>query len=83
MMPIQIKFGVERSRLVMRGCVGGLAAIIFVLTNVIEAGTVKEIVALLDRINESVFNVGGVILTLVLVIVSCGISCGIMQKKEF
>lgn len=83
MMPIQIKFGVERSRLVMLGCVGGLAAIIFVLTNVIEAGTVKEIAAQLDRIKESVFNVGGVILTLVLVIVSCGISCGIMQKKEF
>ena len=55
MMPIQIKFGVERSRLVMLGCVGGLAAIIFVLTNVIEAGTVKEIAAQLDRINESAF----------------------------
>ena len=83
MIPIQIKFGVERSRLVMLGCVGALVAIIFMLTNVIEADTVKEIAAQLDRINESVLKVGGVILTLVLVIVSCRISYGIMRKKEF
>lgn len=83
MIPIQIKFGTEKSRVVMAMICGIFVAGSFLLVKIAGEEWFENIFAFLDNMSESVFAAGAVALTAVVAAVSYRISYRVLKKKEF
>lgn len=82
MIPMQIKFGVEKSRAVVAGICGGIGACILIFAK-FAGQNGKNIFAFLDYMNGWVIVGIGIVLTAVITAISYIISVKIMKKKEF
>ncbi len=82
MIPMQIKFGVEKSRAVVAGICGGIGACILIFAK-FAGQNGKNIFAFLDHMNGWVIVGIGIVLTAVITAISYIISVKIMKKKEF
>ncbi len=83
LIPVQIKFGAEKSQVVMAVGCGILVGGVFLFAKVVGEDALKNAFSFLDKINGSVLAVGAVVLTIVIVAVSYLLSCRILKKKEF
>lgn len=82
MIPVQIKFGVEKSRAVVAGICGAIGACILIFAK-FSGQNGKNIFAFLDHMNGWVIVGIGIVLTAVITAISYIISVKIMKKKEF
>lgn len=82
MIPMQIKFGVEKSRAVVAGICGAIGACILIFAK-FAGQNGKNIFAFLDHMNGWVIVDIGIVLTAVITAISYIISVKIMKKKEF
>lgn len=82
MIPMQIKFGVEKSRAVVAGICGAIGACILIFAK-FAGQNGKNIFAFLDHMNGWVIVCIGIVLTAVITAISYIISVKIMKKKEF
>lgn len=85
MIPIQIKFGSDKGKIVFLGTFLILIALCYLVTKVFERlsfdlGGIKQ---LLSRISDWQFFVGGMLLAVVALGISYFFSVRIMEKKEF
>lgn len=82
MIPMQIKFGVEKSRAVVAGICGAIGACVLIFAK-FAGQNGKNIFAFLDHMNGWVIVGIGIVLTAVITAISYIISVKIMKKKEF
>lgn len=82
MIPMQIKFGVEKSRAVVAGICGAIGACILIFAK-FAGQNGKNIFAFLDHMNGWGIVGIGIVLTAVITAISYIISVKIMKKKEF
>lgn len=85
MVPIQIKYGSDKGKIVFLGSILILIALCYLVTKIFEKfsfdfGGIKEF---LSGISEWQFWVAGLVLAVVVLVVSYFISVRIMEKKEF
>lgn len=86
--PLELKFGAEKFRLVLAVICGGTAALGYAIYNLISTGkflnekTVEEIVKKINDNPEIVCAVG-VILAIIIIVISFLCSIRIMNKKEY
>lgn len=82
MIPLELRFGIENSRLVLVGLCVVTGLIIFTFAKcTIQNG--KNIFAFLDNMNGGAVVCMGIGLTMAITVISYIISVGIMKKKEF
>lgn len=85
MLPFQLKFGGERGRIVLIGCIAFLAAAGTLIIKGLELMGI-DLLAILDAmptVNAGILSVIVLLIALLLFGISCLISVGIVQKKEF
>lgn len=84
MIPLQLKFGPEKSRIVMVVIFGGLAAVGTALVKMLKGTeTAASMAAALDSVPGVCYVVGTVIFCVVLTAVSVMIAQRVMEKKAF
>ena len=84
LLPLHFKFGGEKSRIVMVGIMGGLFAIVMAAAKILEMlhldlGALEN----LQLKGMGAAAAAGAALGALLLLLSCRISMGIMEKKEF
>lgn len=86
-LPIQLKFGTEKGRIftfVVFIAIMGLAVLVSRLTGLsVDSKIIKNILGILAQIPLWGYILGGVLVSLLLLGISYGISVKIMEKKEF
>ena len=82
MIPVQLEFGVEKSRIVWVCLAGGIFAAVYVTAEVVDPDSVG-IIQMLDSLNEAVLLAAGMIFVVAAVVISWLISKKVMMKKEF
>lgn len=82
MIPIQLKFGLEKSRTVMMVLAGMLMVMAFVLSEMAPDSLMK-FAQFLDSANQILVFGIFLIIACIAVVVSFSISCSIMRNKEF
>lgn len=83
MLPIQMKFGAERGRIVLLCVVGGAAAVVALITGLVNLSAGSVPLYLAGSISDSVIVIGSVAVTFLVLVISYHASVKIMQKKEF
>lgn len=84
MIPLQLKFGSEKSRLVLVGISGIIGVICFVAVKITKKDIdIDEFSHWLDAIHPGVVAAGFVGVVLVMIVISYLISVRVMEKKEF
>lgn len=85
MIPLQLKFGSEKGRLVLVGISGILGVICFVAVKITKKFdiTIDELTHWLDAIHPGAVAAGFVVVVLVMIVISYLISVRVMEKKEF
>ena len=82
MVPIQLKFGAEKSRLVMALIAGGIMAAAVLLSRTLDdKADVNALLAALDRIPDLAFVLGAVVVCIAATLLSVAISVKVMEKK--
>ena len=82
MVPIQLKFGAEKSRLVMALIAGGIMAAAVLLSRTLDdKADVNALLATLDRIPDLAFILGAVVVCIAATLLSVAISVKVMEKK--
>ena len=85
MLPFQLKFGGERGRIVLIGCLALMLVIGGLALNGLELIGI-DLLAMLDAmpaVNAGIMSLITLLIALLFLGVSCLISIGIVQKKEF
>ena len=82
MLPLQIKFGAEKSRIVVLGVIGGVAVLGFLLSKVFELKSMDETIKMLDAVPESIFVTEVVLFVAAVMVISYFSSLRIMKNKE-
>ena len=86
MIPIQVKFGAEKSRVVMIACMGLLGASILIGNKIMEKLNIEPVPALdsfFNNVPDLLIAVGFLVVVAVCTYVSMAISTRIMERKEF
>ena len=83
MLPLQMKFGVEKTRIVVAGTCGALGACILGFTKFIGLDTINDWMKSLCQMSGWVLLGIAVAVVVLLIAVSYHISIGIMKRKEF
>ena len=83
MLPLQMKFGMEKTRIVMAGTCGAAGACILGFTKSIGLDTINDWMELLYQMSGWVLLGIVVAVVVLLIAVSYRISIGIMKRKEF
>ena len=85
MIPLQLKFGSEKGRLVLVGISGIVGVICFVAVGITKKfdTDIDELSHWLDAIHPGVVAAGFVVVVLVMIVISYLISVKVMEKKEF
>lgn len=83
LLPMQIKFGVEKSRGVIAGACGAIGALALAFAKLVGHNEGSSIFAFFSQMNKGLlFGIAAVVLIL-LTILSYAVSVRIMKKKEF
>lgn len=82
MIPIQLKFGAEKSRIVLLIIFGITAIFSFLFEKVIGAERINSMIIKLDNLNGTVIGVSATLFVILAAIISYVISCKVMQNKE-
>ena len=82
-LPLQIKYGAEKSRVTLLVVVGIIAALIFVLKKIVNFETLMNILHYFDQIADWIIILIGIMSVLIALLVSYLISYNIMKNKEF
>ena len=82
MIPMQIKFGVEKSKAIVAGTAGAIGACIIGFAKLAGAGAGEGMMAVLNHMSVWLITVIVILLTLILTIVSYLICVKVMEKKE-
>ncbi|WP_438763593.1 ABC-2 transporter permease [Enterococcus sp. AZ194] len=85
MTPFQLKYGIEKGRLVMFGVIGGVTVVVFLVIKLIGLLGIDLTVIInkLSTLQVSGFIVGIIVLFVGFYLISLRISLTIMKKKEF
>ncbi len=83
LIPVQIKFGAEKSQVVMAVGCGILVGGVFLFAKIVGEDVLKNAFSFLGKINGPVLAVGAVVLTVIIAAVSYLFSYRTLQKKEF
>ena len=83
LLPLQIKYGAEKSRVTLLVVVGIIAALIFVLKKIVNFETLMNILHYFDQIADWIIILIGIMSVLIALLVSYLISYDIMKNKEF
>lgn len=85
MIPLQLKFGSEKGRLVLVGISGIIGVICFVAVKITKKfdADIDELSHWLDAIHPGIVAAGFVGVVLVMIVISYLISVRVMEKKEF
>ena len=85
MIPLQLKFGSEKGRLVLGGISGIIGVICFVAVKITKKfdADIDELSNWLDAIHPGIVAAGFVGVVLVMIVISYLISVRVMEKKEF
>lgn len=86
MIPIQIKFGSEKGRIILIGLLGALIVLGLLIVQMMEQFFQIDLAALLDSLsimNLSLVYGGFIAATILLWLISCKISIGFLMKMEF
>lgn len=81
--PMQMKFGAERGRIVLLCVIGGIVSVAFFISSCVNMSVVAEKTAFIGNVSDVVILIGGVAATMLCVVISYFISIKIMEKKEF
>ena len=82
-LPLQIKYGAEKSRVTLLVVVGIIAALIFVFKKIVNFETLMNILHYFDQIADWIIILIGIMSVLIALLVSYLISYNIMKNKEF
>lgn len=85
MIPVQLKYGAEKSRLVIIAVVGICAIVVYGIIKILEQAGIPlaAIINKLDRIPDAAASPALVVIGIVVTLFSLAISNAIMAKKEF
>ncbi|MDE7422339.1 MAG: ABC-2 transporter permease [Lachnospiraceae bacterium] len=85
MLPCVLKFGPEKGRAILFGVMGGIFGIAYFLREeIFQVGTVLlDIVSVLPDMNMATISFLILLVVLIFYVISCKISIGIIEKKEF
>lgn len=83
LVPLQLKFGAEKSRVVFACFFGAVVGICAVVSKIGGSGVIKSVFAWFDSMGNTAIIIGEIILLTVMLTGSFFISLGIMRKKEF
>lgn len=82
-LPFQLKFGQEKSRLVMVGMVSICILVVYLVEKVIPKETTAQVVDMVENAPTAVLALIGVIVFAAILTISSVISIAIMKKKEY
>jgi len=82
MIPTQLKFGAEKSRIVLFIIFGITAILSFLFEKVIGTERINSMIIKLDNLNGTVIGVSATLFVILAAIISYVISCKVMQNKE-
>lgn len=82
MIPTQLKFGAEKSRIVLFIIFGITAILSFLFEKVIGTERINHMLIKLENINDAVIGVSVVLFVILAAAISYVISCKVMQNKE-
>ena len=82
-LPMQIKFGIEKSRVVILIVCGAIIGGIIGISKVIDIAGIINKIRWIDRLNIAVLVSGGIFIVFGIGIISCFAGCKIMENKEF
>lgn len=82
MIPVQLKFGVEKSRIVLICLAGAIIAAVYVVTEVLDPDTIG-ILRWIDSLNETVLLTAEFKVMALAAVISWLVSRKIMLNKEF
>ena len=80
---MQIKFGIEKSRVVILIVCGAIIGGIIGISKVIDIAGIINKIRWIDQLNIAVLVSGGIFIVFGIGIISCFIGCKIMENKEF
>lgn len=83
MLPVQLKFGAEKSRIVILGTGGAIGAISYLAVKMLGEDRVAQLWMRLEQVSDEAFLLATIAFLLAATLFSYWISCRIMQKKEF
>ena len=85
MLPIQLKFGPEKSRIAMAVMGAAIFAIVYVMVWIGKRmGTdMENVLQNFNNLSEGVVAVGAVVICLAVLLISIFISVHVMEKREF
>ncbi len=85
MVPVQIKFGAEKSRVALIAVSGAVVALCFLIPKILDAAKidVSPIFDFIDRIDLWLWHIGSIVLAAVILLISIKLSTQIINKKEF
>lgn len=82
-LPMQIKFGIEKSRVVILSICGAIIAGIIGISKVIDIAGIINKIRWIDQLNIAVLVSGEIFIVFGIGIISCFTGCKIMENKEF
>ncbi|NMB42565.1 MAG: ABC-2 transporter permease [Clostridiales bacterium] len=82
MIPIQLKFGAEKSRIVLLIIFGIIILVAFLIANMIGSETINQIYMKIDTMDVKDLAFGGILFVILATALSYKISCKIMKNKE-
>lgn len=83
MLPVQLKFGAEKSRIVILGTGGAVGAIGYLAVKLLGEDRIAQLWMRLEQVSEEAFLLAAIAFLLAATLFSYWSSCRIMQKKEF
>ena len=85
MLPIQLKFGLEKSRVAIFGFFGIVAGLVFLVARAVKASgaDIDKLINKIMGLSDKMIMAALFVVTAVIVIISYKCSVAIMKKKEF
>lgn len=79
MIPVQLKYGPERGRLVVMLLVGSLAALVLLMAKEIDMNMVLQ---MMDSVPDTVYAAAGIVFCILALLISFGICTRVMENKK-
>ena len=85
MLPFQLKFGAEKGRIAIIAVLGGISVISVILVKAAEAMNINlyELLNAVSKLGMQTFFLLYLLISFILLIISCRISIKVINKKEF
>ena len=85
MLPFQLKFGAEKGRIAIIAVLGGISVISVILVKAAEAMNINlyELLTAVSKLGMQTFFLLYLLISFIILIISCRISIKVINKKEF